>query len=350
MSARFSWRDLLLTLGILLGAMGLCLLIRLLDAGDIYVSMIFLLAVVLIARVTDGYLYGVVSSVVNVFLVNYVFTYPYMSFNFTISGYPLTFVSMLAVSVITSTLTSQIKEQEKVRLAAEHERIRGNLLRAVSHDLRTPLTSILGASSAILEDEGQLDEAGRRALVSGIQEDAQWLLRMVENLLSITRIGDRVGPISKQLEPAEEVIGAALGKIHKRYPGWAIQVSAPEELLMVPMDVLLIEQVLINLMENAIRHGVTAKHIALTVKRSGDDALFSVEDDGQGIAPEQLPHLFEGALPSGQSSDANRGMGIGLSVCRSIIKAHGGRMWAQNREGSGAALRFTLPLEEKRHE
>ena len=350
MSARFSWRDVLITLGVLVSAMGLCLLIRLLDDGDIYVSMLFLLSVLLIARLTDGYLYGAVSSVISVFLVNYVFTYPYMAFNFTISGYPLTFASMLAVSVITSTLTSQIKEQEKVRLAAEHERIRGNLLRAISHDLRTPLTGILGASSALMEDSGHLGDQDRRALAAGIQEDAQWLLRMVENLLSITRIDDRVRRIIKQPEPAEEVIGAALSKIHKRYADREIQVSAPSSLLMVPMDVLLIEQVLINLLENAIRHSVTARHITLTLRRAGEYALFSVEDDGRGIAREQLPHLFDGIPPSGQSSDSTRGMGIGLSVCMSIIKAHGGRMWAQNREEGGAALRFTLPLEEERHE
>ncbi len=346
----YPFRDLLLTLALLAAAVGLCLLIRLKDGGDDYVFMLFVLAVLIVARFTGGYLYGILASVSGMFLVNYVFIYPYMAFNFTISGYPLTFISLLAVSLTISAMTSQVKEQEKVRSAAARERMRGDLLRAISHDLRTPLTGILGASSALLEQTGQLDEAGRKALAAGIQEDAQWLLRMVENLLSITRVEDRTTRIRKTLEPAEEVVGAALGKIHKRYPGCDIQVSAPQTLLMVPMDALLIEQVLINLLENAIRHGVTARHIALTVKRVQDQALFQVEDDGQGIPQEALPHLFEGALPADKSSDATRGMGIGLSACKAIIKAHGGRIWAANREGGGAALYFTLPLEEESHE
>lgn len=343
-------RDLLLTLALLGAAVGLCLLIRLRADGNIYVFMMFVLAVLMAARFTGGYLYGILASVAGMFLVNYVFIYPYMAFNFTISGYPLTFVSLLAVSLTTSAMTSQVKEQEKVRSAASRERMRGDLLRAISHDLRTPLTGILGASSALMEDAGQLDEAGRRALAAGIQEDAQWLLRMVENLLSITRIGDRTTRISKAPEPAEEVVGAALSKIFKRYPGWDIQVSAPQALLMVPMDALLIQQVLINLLENAIRHGVTAQHISLTVKQVQDQALFLVEDDGRGIPQEALPHLFEGAQPADRSSDATRGMGIGLSACKAIIQAHGGRIWAANREEGGAALYFTLPLEEELHE
>ncbi|MEA4898009.1 DUF4118 domain-containing protein [Bacillota bacterium Meth-B3] len=347
-SAHVRWRDAGLTLMIITAAVGVCLLMRLMDDGDIYVSMIFQLAVLLVARATDGYFWGIFASVLSVFAVNYVFTYPYWAFNFTISGYPVTFISMLVVSVLTSAMTTQIKQQEKVRRAAERERIRGDLLRAISHDLRTPLTSIVGASSAILENDEQIDAARRREMMGEIVEDAQWLIRMVENLLSITRIDGAVRRIRKLPEPVEEVVGEAVYKFNKHYPRSEVNVRVPDELLMVPMDALLIEQVLINLLENAVRHGRTTRNVSLCVRRTGDEALFEVADDGQGIPKELLGNLFEGGYAAGdRATDASRGMGIGLSVCMSIIVAHGGRMDAENRPEGGALFWFALPLMEE---
>lgn len=144
----FSWRNTAVCIGILAAATGLCFLLRLLDDSDVYVALIFELAVVLVSRFTSGYFYGLLASVVGVIGVNYIFTYPYFAFNFTISGYPLTFLVMLAVSIVVSALTTQIKQQEKLRAEAEKEKMRGNLLRAVSHDIRTPLTSIVGGVNA----------------------------------------------------------------------------------------------------------------------------------------------------------------------------------------------------------
>ena len=123
----------------------------------------------------------------------------------------------------------------------------------------------------------------------------------------------------------------------------------PEELMMVPMDPLLIEQVLVNLMENAVIHGET-RHIDVTLRREGDNAVFTVSDDGRGIPLSLLPRLFDGAARSDRRSDGKRSMGIGLSVCKSIVQAHGGTMRARNRKKGGALLQFTLPLEENSHE
>jgi len=171
-----------------------CLLLQQFVTTDIHVPLLFVLAVLFVSRFTDGYLYGIVASMLGVIGVNYVFTYPYFEINFTIAGYPLTFLVMLAVSVIVGTLTTQIKQQEEIRLEAEKEKMRGNLLRAVSHDIRTPLTSIVGSASGILDNRRVLSEEKILELVKDIRDEAQWLIRIVENLLSVTRInGENAG-------------------------------------------------------------------------------------------------------------------------------------------------------------
>ena len=340
----FSWRDLLITAGILLCALELCILLQMGDTSDGFASPIFVLAVLLVSRLTTGYLYGLIASVTGVVCVNYVFTSPYWAFNFTISGYPLTFLTFLAVSVITSTLTTQIKQQERLRSESEKEKMRANLLRSVSHDIRTPLTSIVGATSTLLENPG-LSSEEQQTLLEDARDDAQWLIRVVENLLSITRMGDTQAHITKQPEAAEEVLGEAVRKFRKRFPGIGVEVWAPEELLMVPMDPILVEQVLSNLLENAALHGVSTTHITLSVRQDGDYAHFSVRDYGGGIPAKVLPTLFDGGLKHSETSagDGKRNMGLGLSVCLAIVRAHGGTMEANNLS-EGAEFSFRLPL------
>ena len=308
--------------------------------------MIFVLVVVLVARLTDGYAYGAAASFVGVVCVNYIFTYPYWEFNFTISGYPLTFFTMLSVSLIVSALTSQIKRQEQLRGETDRETMRANLLRAVSHDLRTPLTSIVGSASAILENDALLPPQQKTALLRNVRSEAQWLIRMVENLLSITRMGDGTARLSKELEAAEEVLSSVAGKFQQRFPGIQLTLTAPREALFVPMDAILIEQVLMNLLENAAAHGQSSA-ILLSAERQSAGAVFTVRDNGLGIPEEILPEIFSPALPSKlHAGDDRRNMGIGLSVCSSIVKAHGGSMSACNVREGGAMFRFTLPMEE----
>ena len=347
----FSWRDLGVSLGFLGLAAILCALLRMIDSSDVFVALIFECAVVLVSRFTDGYLFGLLASFLGVFGVNWIFTYPYMQLNFTISGYPLTFLVMLAVSVVVSALTTQIKQQEKLRAEAEKEKMRGNLLRAVSHDIRTPLTAIVGGIDAILENGEKLSPETRTSLLENMRDESNWLIGVVENLLSVTRMSG-ASNIKKELEAGEEVLSAAAMKFQRHYPATRVEISAPDTLLMIPMDIILIEQVLINLMENAVQHGKTTTKIDLRLKQDGAFAVFSVSDDGQGIAKELLPHLFDGYLTRDQEeiSDQRRNMGIGLSVCKSIVQAHGGAMRASNRPAGGALLQFTLPLEETSHE
>ena len=343
----FSLRDLAVTLAILGAATGLSFLLRPLEGSSSCASLLFILAVFLVSRYTTGYLFGLLASLSGVFLVNYIFTYPYFALNFTIAGYPLTFLSMLAVSVMTSALTTQIKQQEKLRAEAEKERMRGNLLRAVSHDLRTPLTSIVGATSALLENSGKFSREQQEDLLREAHDDAEWLIRMVENLLSITRINSGEARIRKTPEAAEEIVGEAVRKFQNRFPDAGLTVSVPEELLIVPMDAILIEQVLTNLLENAVLHGGRKDGILVSVEAGKGESVFTVRDHGAGIPESVFPHLFDGfAGGRDNEGDSKRNMGIGLSVCRSIVRAHGGTMRAGNAAGGGAEFRFTLPLKE----
>ncbi|MEA4964769.1 MAG: DUF4118 domain-containing protein [Oscillospiraceae bacterium] len=344
----FSWHDLLVTVLILCAAFCVSFLLTRQEGGDRSVPMLFILAVFLISRYTDGYLFGTASALFGVILVNCVFTYPYFKLNFTISGYPVTFLSLFATSVMTSTLTTQAKQREAIRLEAEREKMRGNLLRAVSHDLRTPLTSIMGTISALLENGERIPREKQRELLQESRDDAAWLVRMVENLLSITRMNGEEAKIQKTEEAVEEVVGESVRKFQKRFPETKVAVSVPEALLMVPMDAILIEQVLINLLENAILHGKAQDGIGVSVTAEAGLAAFTVSDEGVGIPEDAFAHLFDGYLSGDeeQKSESKRGMGIGLSVCQSIVKAHGGMITAENRPGGGALFRFMLPLKE----
>ncbi|OLA39982.1 MAG: sensor histidine kinase, partial [Firmicutes bacterium CAG:110_56_8] len=253
--------------------------------------------------------------------------------------------------IMTSTMTTQIKRQEQMKAEAEKERMRGNLLRAVSHDLRTPLTSIYGACSAMRDNFDALPRQTHMKLLSDVCADAQWLVRMVENLLSVTRVDTSTVRLSKNDTVLEELIDAVLVKFHKHYPDIDVHVEIPEEFVSIPMDAMLISQVLMNLLENAVFHAKGMKNLWLRVEVKGLWAYFYVEDDGCGIPEEKLPKLFTGMLGSEAPMDQSRSsMGIGLSVCSAIIKAHGGEIWANKRVGGGTEVGFRLEMEDENGE
>ncbi len=427
---------------------------------NVNASVVFTLAVMVVACITPGYFYSTVASVLGVLGVNYFFMWPYLGFNFTRTGYPITFVLLFFTSYITSTLMTIYRnqaerarkserladalyrmtnellsadadaevsriverwiasisgcpahylsdpsdfmgrpdtlllpvevggkpagafavemneehsqdedvqnilrlfatqyamvrgrqlltaERNRVSLEMEAEKLRGNLLRAISHDLRTPLTSISGATSALMDAGEALGHEGRNQLYTDIRDNAQWLIRMVENLLSVTRIGQGVAAIHKTPEMPEEVLADAAGQIRRRFPGQALSVRVPEELLIVPMDATLIEQVIINLVENAIYHAGPGP-VEIEASRAGEEeALFLVRDHGAGVDPARMERLFDGYVIHPESSeDSHRGMGLGLSICASIVHAHGGVISATNAPDGGAIFSFTLPLE-----
>lgn len=320
-------------------------------------ALFYVTALVLVARYTSGYLPGIAASLVGVVCVNYFFTYPTFALNFTLSGYPVTFFAMLIISVITSATTTHIKEQaralaehEKLLAEAEKEKMKANLLRAISHDLRTPLTGIIGSSSSYLESGSCLAENEKQELVRHIYDDAQWLLHMVENLLSVTRIQDDTSTVVCTPEPVEEVVAEAVSRLRKRYPQARIQVSIPDDFLMIPMDAILIEQVIMNLLENAVVHAQSSEPVSLSVTDDPYYVTFSVRDHGKGIPKDRLDTIFD-AAPSaaGSSVDGRKGMGIGLSICKTIVLAHRGTIKACN-HNDGAEFSFRLPKEERTHD
>lgn len=343
------WRDMGITLALLGAAAVFCALLNTVGDGDSAVPLVFVLAVLLTARFTEGYFYGLVATLISVFGVNYAFTFPYFEFNFTITGYPFTFLTMFAVSLVVGMLTEQVKRQGRIEAEVEREKMKANLLRSVSHDLRTPLTAIIGSANVVLEQYEMLSDNEKKELVEHVRDDAQWLVRLVENILSITRINDGVIQLKKSPEVAEEIVAEAVEKFRKNRK-MPVRVKLPDDMLMIPMDATLIEQVLVNLMENVVIHARGATQIRVGVS-SGDGgvARFCVEDDGQGIDEDILPKLFEELFPHAKESNADgrRSMGIGLSACMSIVKAHGGRMYACNRPDGGAQVCFELPIEEE---
>lgn len=350
-------KDIVFTSLYLIGATSISTVLLSLNGRTTNVGIIYMMAVFLTARHTSGYIPGVIASFISVICVNYVFTYPYMELDFTLEGYPVTFVVLLGISTLTSTGTTHMKnqsiiinEREKLLMEAEKETMRANLLRAISHDLRTPLTGIIGAGNAYLENTGTMTEAEKSSLVSNICEDANWLLNMVENLLSVTRIKGDKAAVSKSPEALEEVVSEAVQRFHKRFPNAVVHVSVPEEFLMVPMDATLIEQVIINLLENSVHHSNSTEPVSLSVTVFDGFARFKVRDQGIGIPPERLSNLFDGYTVSPNNSfDSQKGMGIGLSICKTIIAAHGGCISASN-EKQGAVFTFTLPLGEEPYE
>ena len=313
---------------------------------------VFTLAVFLISLLTDWYVYGIVASLISVLALNYAFTFPYFKINFTIPENLISAIIMLIITIVAGTLAAQLKQQEKVRIESAREKMRANLLRAVSHDLRTPLTTIYGSGSAIADGVDNLSREQIKQLATGIKEDSQWLMGMVENLLSVTRIdGDGV-KIVKTPVVLEELIDASLVRFRKRYPEQKIEVDIPDEFISIPMDVVLIQQVIVNLLENAVQHAEGMTMLELKVFTIGDNAVFEISDDGCGVAKDKLANIFTGYFEKKDTPvDSNkRNMGIGLSVCASIIKAHEGNISVVNKKTGGCCFRFSLNMEEGSHE
>lgn len=312
-------------------------------------SMVFVLAVFLTSVYTDGYAWGVAASLIGVLAVNFAFRAPYFAFNFTLPENLFSGVVMLVVSIMTSTLTTRNKKQEQLRMESEAEKTRANLLRAVSHDLRTPLTSIYGACSTVIENYDSLEKEQTLKLLGEACSDAQWLNRMVENLLSVTRIDSEKVSVQKVPTVLEELIDSVLVRFRKLHPGVDVTVELPEDFIVIPMDSMLIQQVLTNLLENAVHHAKGMTRLTLRVFTLGKRAVFEVTDNGCGIPKDRLKTLFSGMLPSDTSESGTggkHGMGIGLSVCAAIIKAHGGEIGAESKVGEGTTIRFWLETEE----
>ena len=333
-------------------------------------ALVYVLAVVLTSLLTTGYFYGILSSIISGFCINFYFMLPYAAFTLSYTGYPMAMFSMVVISCVVCALTTRVKlqaqeaakreqatkdlyelnsrlneEKNSIQLEMDREAIRSNILRSVSHDLRTPLTSISGSVSVLLSND-DIPPANAQMLLD-IKNDADSLITMVENLLSVTRIQDSTAPLKTHEEMLEEVAGDALLTITRRFPNAHVAVELSEDILFLPMEPMLIKQVIVNLLENAIRHSGNPSSITLNLFRRDNWAIVEVRDKGEGLSHEVLHAVQQNRpLPRDLSGDSTRGMGIGLSVCQSIVKAHNGFFSAGNDPEGGAVFRFGLPLEE----
>ena len=347
MKSRQRQKDILFSLIVFFSAFAVNLLIQKLFTTQTLVPMIFVFGVFLISLKTHGYCYGIISAIVSVFAVNFAFTYPYYAFDFFVEESILSAVIMLVVAVSTSTLNIRIRDQEKLRSENEKERMRGNLLRAISHDLRTPLTTISGNAGNLLHNSHSFDDETKQQIYADIYDDSMWLTNLVENLLYSTRIEEGRMMLKTSPELVSEIIEEAMQHIRPNAKKHSITVNYGDDLLMVRVDAKLIVQVIINIVNNAVKYTPPGTDITLSARREGDTVRVEIADTGPGIPQEAQGRLFQMFYTAGNDrGDGRRGLGLGLALCKSIVEAHGGKIGMRANEPHGSVFFFTLQAEE----
>ena len=324
------------------------------------------MSVVAIVWYTDSFVLGTLSAVIVMAVFSYLHIEPLYSLQVQDPASLVMLITMTVVALLTSvaakntTKTERLaseKELESIRSRerAEREQYRANLLRSISHDIRTPLTGIIGTSEMLMSSLDE-EDTENRALTEKIQNNARWLHSLVENILNMTRLQDDGFRLKKEPEAMEEIVGVAIGRVLEQRPGREIEPQIPDEFIMAPMDAKLIEQVIINLLENAVKHSdqKDAITVGIDADHASDEVWCSVKDSGKGLTEEELANIFhpfytgDGKADGIQRSEkeGTLSFGLGLSICKTIVKAHGGTIMARNREdGRGAEFLFSLPLE-----
>ncbi len=237
-----------------------------------------------------------------------------------------------------------LQKQQQTQMQVETEKLRSSLLSSVSHDLRTPLAAITGSSSSLLQNGESLPPPTRKDLLENIHDEAERLERLVNNLLEMTKLESGAIRPNKELNYPGEVIGSAIARMEKKLAARNVVTKIPSDLPLVPMDSLLIEQVVVNLLDNALKYTPKDAPIEISAKSENDRLVVEVADKGPGLPPEDLPHLFD-KFYRGPQQGRTSGAGLGLSICKGFVQIHGGTIEAQNRPGGGAIFRFTIPLE-----
>ncbi len=239
------------------------------------------------------------------------------------------------------------QEKEEAKLQAENEKLRANLLRSISHDLRTPLTAISGNASILLSNSESLDAESRKQMYGDIYDDSAWLHNLVENLLAVTKIEEGRMELKMQPQLVEEIVSEALQHISRKKEDHTITAAHEDDLLLAKCDAKLIVQVIINLVDNAIKYTPVGSHIAVTTKKENGMAVISVADNGNGIADSEKGNVFQMFYTGSSSvSDSRRSLGLGLSLCKSIVDAHGGEITVSDNQPSGTIFTFTIPTGE----
>ena len=239
------------------------------------------------------------------------------------------------------------REKEASAILAEQEKLRANLLRTISHDLRTPLTSISGNADNLLANDEAFDAETRRQIYTDIREDSEWLISLVENLLSVSRMGDGKGDIRMSAELVSDVIDEAVRRTEKNANAHKLTVKESDGILLAKMDARLIVQVLINLIDNAIKYTPSGSKIEISAVEKDNEIAITVADNGHGIADEIKPRVFDMFFTGAEKiADSRRSLGLGLALCKSIVNAHGGEITVSDNKPHGAVFTFTLPKEE----
>ena len=257
-----------------------------------------------------------------------------------------TLASVLGECALALENEQNAREKEETAVLAENERLRANLLRSISHDLRTPLMSIAGNAGALMADEKRYSEETRHRLYADIYQDSLWLTDLVENLLASTRLEGGAANLRLSTELLEDIFEEAAAHVHADSEHRVVA-ETPPDMLMVRADSRLIVQVLVNLVGNALKYTPPGSTIRLSARRTGDTATVSVADDGPGISPEEKEHVFDMFYVGGNAaSDGRRSLGLGLALCKTIVNTHGGEIWVEDNSPHGSVFSFTLPVEE----
>jgi K+-sensing histidine kinase KdpD len=286
---------------------------------------------------------ALLSSACGVLCFDFFFVPPRFTLHVDRSEYLVTFAVMFGVALLISHLALSVKRQaeaaKRAEVVAETERLRSSLLSAVSHELRTPLAAIVGSAGALLRGR---DEAGRDLLLN-IRGEAERMSRLIHNLIETTRL-ESGAALRKEPYPIDDVVGTALERTDSLLAGRPVGLDLPENLPLAPLDPALMELVLVNLVENAVRHAPGAE-LSISARERMEALEVSVADRGPGLREEELERVFEKFYRGNLSAG---GAGLGLAICRAVVEAHGGRIVAENRGGGGAVFRLTLPLKEAR--
>jgi two-component system sensor histidine kinase KdpD len=311
------------------------------------IAMVYLLAVVAVAlRYSRGP--AIATTGLSVAAFDFLFVPPQGAFSVDDLQYLLTFAIMLAVGLVISGLKESARrraaEQARLELEAGTERIRSALLASISHDLRTPLAVIAGASSTLFSKKQSLSESEQAELARSIFEQSRQMSEHVAKVLQMTRLETGAIELQRDWDSLAEIAGTVLRRLADRLATHRIVVDLPDELPLLRVDATLIEQVLVNLLENAVRHTPAGTVVQLRAKLTPGEVVVSVEDFGPGLPESEIERVFA-KFHRAPAEGATPGMGLGLAICRAIVRLHGGRVWAERVSGGGLAFRFTLPLE-----
>ncbi len=239
------------------------------------------------------------------------------------------------------------EERQKIKVDIERERLKSTLLRSISHDIRTPLTSIKGASELICDNYGNLDEDNIKKLASDIFDESTWLMKTVQNILDMTRINEGKLTVKKSYEAVDDIVNQTLSLVPRLHETGRLCVKIPDDIVLVPVDGRLFVQVLVNLLDNEYKHAGESADICLSVYVEDKFVIFEVSDNGIGIEPSILNKIFDGFVTRQKNNiaDGSLGVGLGLSICKEIVKAHGGKITAHNLKAGGASFKIELPME-----